>query len=366
MTTAAADPAVIPMPGPSEQRTSATSSSLSEDDNAFLGLLQQVTRCGNDLLPALTQLISNPGDAAALADLTASANIIVPRAVGYLADAEPLVSANPVLRRWWGDVLTHLSNSWALLQTDLASLVTSPAAGRVTIGNDCSTLLNDAGYTSAAITIPPRLNDILSGVAIGDAVNFDQWFKDEIPEVAYRATFLQMLSDQVLLVDGYVDVQAGTITRISSRRLYLPIFSTVLVAALAIGVLVGLRYWHSAPGMPPYAKRLNWPTIVTDTVIVLFGMIIHVALAWYKGFRQTGANVPRSARRLLIMLSARQLSLWVSIIVGAVLTYVFVLSGRLAQPEAIFAVGYSADSFVDLAIPRFSSAVAKLASAVGS
>jgi hypothetical protein len=66
------------------------------------------------------------------------------------------------------------------------------------------------------------------------------------------------------------------------------------------------------------------------------------------------------------MLSARQLSLWVSIIVGAVLTYVFVLSGRLAQPEAIFAVGYSADSFVDLAIPRFSSAVAKLASAVGS
>jgi hypothetical protein len=45
----------------------------------------------------------------------------------------------------------------------------------------------------------------LKSVPVADSVNFDDLFKDEIPDAAYRKEFVQELYDQILLVEGYVD-----------------------------------------------------------------------------------------------------------------------------------------------------------------
>ena len=86
-------------------------------------------------------------------------------------------------------------------------------------------------------------------------------------------------------------------------------------------------------------------------------MFAHIAIAWYKGFHTNDASVPRSTTRILYLISARAMAIWVAIIIGAVLAYAFVLTGHVTQAAAVFAVGYSADSLVDTLIPRFTGAM---------
>jgi tryptophan-rich sensory protein len=104
--------------------------------------------------------------------------------------------------------------------------------------------------------------------------------------------------------------------------------------------------------------------LLSDIGLIWAGMIVHIAISWYKGFRQNGAQVPRSATRILYLISAREMAIWVAILVGAALGYALVLTGHIAQAGPIFAIGYSMDSLVDALVPRFNTSLLQIAKAL--
>jgi hypothetical protein len=281
-------------------------------------------------------------------------------------EAKSLVNADPALLRWWGDVLTHIEDQWEILKSEVLSLSTSNETDDGTNAKRWIALIDDAGYSAARLTIPIRLNDTLKSVPVADSVNFDDLFKDEIPDAAYRKEFVQELYDQILLVEGYVDTTNDTITRIitSGARLWRPIIVAVALIAACVAALYGFLRWSGAPGLPPVGKRLSTAALLSDIGLIWAGMIAHIAISWYKGFRQNGAQVPRSATRILYLISAREMAIWVAILVGAALGYALVLTGHIAQAGPIFAIGYSMDSLVDALVPRFNTSLLQIAKAL--
>jgi hypothetical protein len=238
----------------------------------------------------------------------------------------------------------------------------------VALLNDCVEILDDASLAAANLTIPARVSDFLANMAVGDSMPFDSYFSDELPNKASRDDLLKGLSDQTKLVDGYVDVDARTITKVSgsgAARIR-PFVVAAVIAAIAIGVLVAMNHWDQAPGMPDRSKRVAASVLIGDLIVVWIGMIAHVAMSWYKGFRDRGSAVPRSARRVLYLVSARELSIWVAVVIGAVLTYAFAATGQTTEAVALFAIGYSADSVIDAFVPRLDARLVEIATTIAT
>jgi hypothetical protein len=339
---------------------------LSPEEEEFLGLLQQVVRSGNDWTPSLRKVLAGATEASVRECVDAYGRIR-PHVDHYLQRANALIEATPSLRRWWGDVLTGVLDQWECIVARCAGLDAAHPELAVPISTDCAAGLTELTFQACRITIPPRLKDELANLAVGESINFDEWYADEVTDEPSRTKILKELSDQTLLVDGYVSLDDRTITRVSPSLVmqWLSVIIATLVAAACAGVLYGLQHWGSAPGLKAATSaRPSSTVVVVDAGLVWFGMIAHVSLSWYKGFRRQGPSVPRSARRILYLLSSRQLAIWVAIVVGAVLTYAFASTGRVTEAAAVFAVGYSADSLIDTLAPRFDAQLAKLASAL--
>lgn len=331
-----------------------------EHDDAFLGLLQQVTKCANLLRVDLVDAKSL--EAAAVKRLAQSAPELIASARGYLDEAVSKITESPATRRYWGDVLTHVSHRWSAIGHEIHEGTTAQFTAEIV--ERCIKLVDETTLATGLITIPRRLGDFMQNMANGDSISFETYFGDELPNPEMRKRLLTDLSEQTLLVDGYVDVDEGTITKVSTSRAgnWVALLVALAVAVLSGVALVVLNGWNEAPGLPEPDKRVKDAALLRDLALVWTGMVAHVLLGWHKRLRENRA--PHSARRVLYLLRAKEMSIWTAIGVGAVLSYAFAATGQISEPLALIAVGYSADSILEAIVPRLDARLVEMSKTI--
>ncbi|GAB4526927.1 MAG: hypothetical protein OHK0046_44190 [Anaerolineae bacterium] len=314
-----------------------------------------------------------------------------------LGELRALMRSVPTLYDRYGDEIAHIENFWeratyewphiAAVQVvagtdDAATAELSPeglptgeaaqvvADEVVRSAEKVNEYFHNLIYHAGVLTIPDRLNQHLEQLRIGQALDFNATFVDEVPRDADRLKILAYLSRRPMAVrNGIIDVENGVIFHaspsITRRRLsYVYILLTIVCGAL-------LAYMFANAG--DTFELEDWPVSSDSTsnlmigyVAVIIGGIVHLGVDAIKQARG------KDTRTTLLALD--DWFVWVhinevGIIIGIVSLWVgffgLVLINGTINWQTAFLVGYSIDSFVDMFLERFntdvSSRVAKIA-----
>ncbi len=313
-----------------------------------------------------------------------------------LGELRSLMRSYPMLYDYYGDEVAHIENAWeratyewphfttvkilaedaengeALLDADglptgeAAQLAAAEVLRSAKKTNDH---LNKIVYHTGLITIPNRLNQHLDQLRIGQALDFNGTFIDEVPNAEDRRRILEYLSLRPVAVEnGIIDMGNEVIFRASPdagrrRMSYMYIFLTVVLGFIItyafseIGEVFTLENWPIAPGQTT--------NLLIGYVFIIIGGIVHLGIDALKQ--------ARNYRAQSTFLAVDDWFTWVhinevAIIIGVVSLWVgffgvVLLNGTIGW-EAAFLVGYSIDSFVDVFLQRFNVAASAKAAKV--
>jgi len=223
--------------------------------------------------------------------------------------------------------------------------------------------LDNIVYHAALLTIPGRLNQHLHQLRIGQKLDFDATFADEVPNAADRRKILEYLSARPMVVQsGIIDAANGVIFHASPYRWrrwmsYLNIAAAITIGALMVYVLSNIGTWVEIEGwIIPEGRTTNF---MVGYAFVIVGGIVHLGVDAVKQAQN---------RQVQSLIAVEDWLLWIhikemGIIVGIISLWVgFFGLMWLTNPEPIswetaFFVGYSIDSFIDLFLERFNTAV---------
>ena len=217
----------------------------------------------------------------------------------------------------------------------------------------------------AGVTVPPRLDAQLAGMSNGDEFGFGDQYALDFPDASTRTAILKSIAARGLPRSGYVDVGRGTVTKVDVRleRWLLSAATAAVIATVSVVALLGLNAWSDAPLLPDKADQIGSGAVLASLLVVWLGMVGHVLFEWFKG-GDGGSPGGSSLRRTLFLIMAKERSVYLSIVLGAALTYGFALTGQLGTPLPLLAIGYSADSIVNKLAPHFDSQLRAMADAV--
>jgi hypothetical protein len=294
----------------------------------------------------------------------------------FVTEAKSLVTGSRYLRDWIADEVTRIGLNW----TDAARNIDEvDAALAAALANPTAvlpdTLKADVGEARAAvrviilavasITIPLRLNEHLQGALPGQSVSFKSLFEDELPDQADRKEVLRRMAEAPATVDGIVDVESGTIIKISPslrrrRQSYIwEATALFLGGAIAFLVVAFIRNFISTSNgihVPDAAAWASLNQLAVLLVVFSTGAGFHLVLDLIKS-RQGGVGSPLRAGfdSWLIWLHARELN-----VISSILALWFVFGAVLilapgGMPDALtaFFAGYFFDSVADVVIKRF-------------
>jgi hypothetical protein len=219
------------------------------------------------------------------------------------------------------------------------------------VANELHSMVAIFGYSTA----PDRVRAYLAELRIGGAFDFNEAFKDEIPEKEDRDAILRYLKDSPKACDGVVDVGAGLIYRISPRR-SAQLLTYATTAAIAVLGLVGTAFICSLNQSPFLASRAN--ELAVAYVAVAVGVVAHIGVDLYKQSRSDSGRGDMTAVDDLVLwghahqtqMFTTAFSVWAGL---AALAFIF----AKVEPATAFIAGYGLDSFLDAVLLRFSGAV---------
>ena len=296
-----------------------------------------------------------------------------------LRELRSLIRANPVLYDRYGDEVTHIENFWERATQDwpppLDQIMFDPPPegvepptaellkimqADVIIRRATDTIVHLDGiiYHAALLTIPGRLNQHLEQLRIGQKLDFDATFSDEVDRADDRRKILEYLSARPMVVrNGIIDVANGVVFHASSsyarRRLsYLYIALAIVVGALLALIVANMREWFGVSNWPIEEGRTL--ELVSGYAFVILGGVIHLGV---DGLKQARAGQNRT------LLAIEDWLLWihiheVDILMGVFSLWVGFFGLLTVSPseinwETAFFIGYSIDSFIDLFLQRF-------------
>ncbi len=377
---------------------------MSEDNhNRLMGLLRDVRAEVQNLRNALTEIMSkepliDPAMRAreVISTLRARQPIYernVKQIATRIRDLRALLNKEAPLYSRYGDDITTIENLWERVTlnwpppppiemmpaTDISNIeneVVIHPAEEITASNiilrcakDAVRDIDELIYQTALLTIPQRLNYQLEQIRIGQALDFHNAFKSEIPNDESRQKVLDYLAARPVLVEnGIVDARQGVVFHASAdfarRRLsYLFITLTIVIGALIaiaigeVGQLLNLEEW-----IVPQGETAN---LFIAYLFVIIGAVVHIGI---DGIKQARANDPKSS-----FLAIDDWFTWIhiherGIIMGIVSMWIgflgLVFLTQSANWQTAFLVGYSLDSFVDIFLQRFNTNITSKSSRV--
>jgi hypothetical protein len=211
-------------------------------------------------------------------------------------------------------------------------------------------------YHCCLVTIPPRVNQHLETLRVGQRLDFHDAFRDEVAKDADRARLLKYLSVHPAAVSGLVDADAGVIYYVSpdgGRRLR----SFAMIGAALLGgagiaiVLARLGSWLSLVEWPVPPQRTG--ELLVAYLFLVIGAAAHIGVDVLKQSRSGTGTAPSALDDGLLWVHVKE----VPIVAGIASLWVGLLGLAVLQPsvgwQTAFFVGYSIDSFVDLFLQRF-------------
>jgi len=277
------------------------------------------------------------------------------RSISHLfAEVQALLGDHPDLHDQYGSEVTAAHNDWEDTKHGWpeSDAEIDAAAGRVA---EAQAALKSLVYHCCLVTIPPRLNQHLATLRVGQRLDFHGAFQDEIENADDRTRLLQYLRNHPGAVQGLVDASSGSVLFASTHWLRRGLSYLGLAAALVLGWLVmwtfanlkdllGIQNW---PGDPT-----QWPKLATAYLFVVLGALAHFGIDALKQARSASTE-PSALQEGLVWLHVKELPIFTAIVTLWVATVgMAVTQAALDWRTALF-VGYSVDSIVDLFLQRF-------------
>lgn len=350
------------------------------DDGQFLGTLRELCAelrhvrgrvdAFRGALVALSQDPKDPRKADALKakrTLQHALEVNRPQIEALIASLAAEARRRAGIADYWGDQVAQIENlceeASYLLDEGLGSANHLPAPDAM---SEVLSRIDEALLTGAYVTVPPRLNQYLKNYRNGQVLRFDKTFSPELlPD--HVGKVLAYLGDQPRCVTGIVDVEAKTVTKVSPERWRRALTFEILAALVALCLLV-----------PPWLASVSWTKslfatqtrgrLVGAIVVTFLGAIAHLLVGAVKQVRTSIAD--DDSRRFVsfdnwaVWAAAHEVDLAIAIVtVGVVAGY---FAGGMGEHDAVklLAVGYSADSVVEIIRPKFEAAMKKRAAEV--
>jgi hypothetical protein len=276
-----------------------------------------------------------------------------------LAAVRALLDQSPDLYDLSGDEVAQIEDLWqriTLAWPDPARPVDQVIAAVAAI----ESLLESILYHVGIVAIPPRVNQHLAQLRVGQTLDFHEAFRDELPDQKQRMEILRYLSAHPRSVDGLVDVERGVIYRVSPSAWRRRASLLMIALALAGGVLVVYLYanlgdWLGLSGWPATPGALG--KLLAGYLFIVIGAAVHLGVDALKESRARPAGGITALDEGLLWLHVKELP----ITMGVLSLWVGIIGLALWQPDVpwqtAFFVGYSLDSFVDLFLQRFTRTV---------
>jgi hypothetical protein len=164
------------------------------------------------------------------------ANTDLPHVRSLLGSLDERLRSEPNVAQKVGDEITNIANAWDRAELEFVNLVEQEPTGDailpplVSVKKHLDEVVSRCGY----LTIPARVGEHLEGLRIGQSLDFNATFQDELPQATDRQEELKYLREHPAAIDGVVDVRMGRIFKASpkpARRLL-----SLGLIALGIGV----------------------------------------------------------------------------------------------------------------------------------
>lgn len=271
------------------------------------------------------------------------------------------VSTYPEISDWCGDVKVQVEDAWdaANSKVPVGSVSPDDISPAVTaVDESLSEIIRRCGKLS----IPPRVDQHLKTVRVGQTLDFHKRFSDELDKEADRLEVLEYLEAHpgALKQGGITDAKNGVIWR-ASPNLWRQVLSYFLIGwfllggALIVALLGVLGSGLNLQGWPVTNARL--PELLSAYLFLVVGAFAHVGIGILKQARQAKPSTLTALGSVFIWIHVKEtaiivgvITLWIGIIGLAFLT-------QSVQWALAFFVGYSIDSFVDLFIGKFETQV---------
>ena len=265
------------------------------------------------------------------------------------------VAAHPGLRRDMGETVSRLRNCWTEAWLTLEGLSEEqPEAYRA-----FAAALDGIVLECAYVTVPLRVVQNLASYRIGASMDFCAEFADELPDEEHRAKVFDWIYRHAASVPGVVDPKRQVIFK-AAATLRWRLASVAAVAAF-VALLTAVPWLNHELGVLALPAGVRWQDHAWGYVLALAGAVAHLLVAQTKDARRAMAEGQPNATlgSAVLWVHVRYLSLMVSAAMIFAAAVVTVMVTKRHDPITMLAAGYSADSILDLALPRLTSMLTK-------
>lgn len=348
-----------PDPGPSNRK------------NRLRGLIDVISVEIQNLQRSL-DAIRSAGEG--LGDRTAAVKLAVEQAEPFLDrnskevrshidEAVALANEDGRLLRKMGRDITELANAWerGVSSWPTVAAMGNPVdvAGTLERRRVAMEYLDEAVVSAARVTVPSLLLDWASAMNPGDVLDFNTIFVHELPAESQRKTILEWLADAPLTVPGIVDAQKGTIQIASPdpkrRRATWVLIINVVLWGGVLAALVPLLAMAARIESPITTLTVGWALGLY--ALVMLGGLAHVGIDALKAARDPNGSGPMGVEGLAMWAHVNERHIVWGVAALLLTWLLFVHFEPTHSPWFAFVIGYSADSFFDVFIGKFSSSV---------
>lgn len=260
----------------------------------------------------------------------------------------------------YGDPVVEIENSAEMLQLDWLEIIV--AKEHVRDLSELSALLDRVDRSlkrlwnlCGKVTAASRVRQHLEEINPGRAMNFHDYFSDEIPDENIRAEFLRYLSEHPRMINGVINVETGDIYCAAPKENRWRSLMWITLTPVLVFVLGVFLFWLSIPFPQWPLKWQHFPDFAFEYIFVFLGGIVHLVVDFVKRDRASKGTAVLALEDWMIWVHVREGSFIkgaICLVFGAVA--LFWLFPAFEWQTAFF-VGYSIDSFLDIFLLRFTT-----------
>jgi hypothetical protein len=306
---------------------------------------------------ALTDPISRQ---VALAAALLEAGRVVPASwdaiAARFAAIDALLDEHPEVGNYFRDWIVYAENAWLRAQAAWPSNGLDANHPQPQLDH-LDRYLNEAVYWCGYISIPSRLRETMQSLRIGQPLDFQWAFQEELPGKPERDRILLEISRQPLfLPNGVVDLRPGVVYRIAEepRRRVLSLVRIGAAALLGFAIAIvwsNVGQWLRLNGWS--GKPEDWKPLCAAYLFLLLGSSAHVLVNALKERRaQPDPGSFIALDDWIVWAHIREHSILWSVVYLWCGLIMLAWTHSLDWRTAFFA-GYSIDSVIDLFLQRF-------------
>ena len=342
---------------------------LNERNSRLLGELTKIAETARDLVADLRDIETKAkivDQGARQLELRRSFSRVVAHATRWGADNDArfaeldrLTSEDAALDKDWGNAIVRIHNAWDAALLSIRDSTGTKGDKILAVARQAQESLAKVVLESGYVTIPPRAAANLGRLDIGEAMDFNADFRDEIERAEDLKSILTHIKNHARLVDGLVDLDNGKIIRVSRDPRRAARSAALVIGAFVVGLAAVTGLALPIPGNPSFGSDL-----ISGYLLLFLGAIAHLGIDVLKGRHSPDAIDVSDRWGLWLEVKERSiLQAMFTLFIGYAGLVWFARSGVQSDSHRIdaltaFFTGYSIDSIIDAWLNRFDLVVA--------